>query len=351
MAGNHNQMLNPGEARKFEKWLKRTNTKLTQVNGQRKYGGPPEGWDGPTPGARCEVFITNIPRNTYEDVLIPLFGTVGSLWEFRLMMNFSGQNRGFAYAKYGSQVIAASAVQLLHGHVIKPGVSLCVRPSTEKRQLSIGGLPVTTKHADLLQVLRAMCEGVETVSVKAEPGIAGVSAIVTFSSHHAATNAKKLVMEEFKKQYAIKVTINWLPAVNPTSHDVLPPQTLVNVFCGSSELSNSPGFCKAVGGPTAAQHGCSTTSSLMSATSPTMLLDYLCRKNGFGRPHCEISCHHAEPDGYLHFSYKVFNRGMNTLEGVIMILPGVTAASTMEEARRAVAQQVLCKLFPNEVSY
>lgn len=70
------------------------------------------------------------------------------------MMNFSGQNRGFAYAKYGSQVTAAKAIQLLHGHVIEPGVSLCVRPSTEKRQLCIGGLPLTTRHADLLQVLQ-----------------------------------------------------------------------------------------------------------------------------------------------------------------------------------------------------
>lgn len=40
-----------------------------------------------------------------------------------------------------------------------------------------------------------MCEGVEMVSVKTEPGIAGVSAVVTFSSHYAATNAKKLVIE------------------------------------------------------------------------------------------------------------------------------------------------------------
>lgn len=40
-----------------------------------------------------------------------------------------------------------------------------------------------------------MCEGVEMVSIKAEPGIAGTSAVVTFSSHYAATNAKKVVME------------------------------------------------------------------------------------------------------------------------------------------------------------
>uniref|UniRef100_H3C5Y4 RRM domain-containing protein n=1 Tax=Tetraodon nigroviridis TaxID=99883 RepID=H3C5Y4_TETNG len=349
MAESHNQMLNPGRVRKFENWLKRTNTKLTQVYGQRKYGGPPEGWDGPTPGARCEIYITHIPRDTYEDVLIPLFSTVGSLWEFRLMMNFSGQNRGFAYAKYGSEVIAANAVRLLHGHVMD-GVSLCVQPSTEKRQLCIGGLPTTTRHADLLQVeLGNNCgvSGVNFKNVVKRSQQYGFCEKLPFSSHHAATHAKKVVMEEFQKQYAMRVTIKWLPAVKPRSHNLLPPQNLVNVFCGSSELSNSPGFRRAVGGPTAAQHGCSTTSSLMSATCPMMLLSYMCQINGFGQPHCEISCHHAEPDGYLHFSYKVFNLGRNILEGVIMILPGVSVASTVEEARRAVAQQVLRRLFPN----
>lgn len=68
------------------------------------------------------------------------------------MMNFSGQNRGFAYAKYGSQIIAASAIQLLHGHMIEPGVCLCVRHSTEKRKLCIRGFPGTTRQTDLLQV-------------------------------------------------------------------------------------------------------------------------------------------------------------------------------------------------------
>lgn len=146
--------------------------------------------------------------------------------------------------------------------------------------------------------------------------------------------------------------------MKPRPHELLPPQNLVNVSCGSSVVlphqthtSNSPGFCRAVGGPTAPQqpYGCSTTSSLVSATSPVMLLNYMCKINGFGQPHCEISCHHAGPDGYLHFSYKVFNLGINILEGLIMILPGASVASTMEEARAAVAQQVLRRLFRNKV--
>lgn len=109
-------------------------------------------WEGPTPGARCEVFISQIPRDSYEDQLIPLFSSVGPLWEFRLMMNFSGQNRGFAYAKYGSSILATTAIRLLHGHMMEPGFHLCVCRSTEKRHLCIGELPAATRQEDLLKV-------------------------------------------------------------------------------------------------------------------------------------------------------------------------------------------------------
>lgn len=44
-------------------------------------------------------------------------------------------------------------------------------------------------------MLHAICEGVEKVFVKAEPGVAGVSAIVTFASHYAATKAKKVILD------------------------------------------------------------------------------------------------------------------------------------------------------------
>ena len=68
------------------------------------------------------------------------------------MMNFSGMNRGFAYAKYASRILAADAVRQLHGHPLEPGVQLSVRHSTEKRQLCVGELPVSTQWAGLMQV-------------------------------------------------------------------------------------------------------------------------------------------------------------------------------------------------------
>lgn len=40
-----------------------------------------------------------------------------------------------------------------------------------------------------------LVDGVERLSLKAGPGIEGVSAIVAFSSHHAASMAKKVIVE------------------------------------------------------------------------------------------------------------------------------------------------------------
>ncbi|XP_053274130.1 dead end protein 1-like, partial [Pleuronectes platessa] len=307
------QVLNLERVQALETWLGTTNIKLTQVNGQRKYGGPPEVWNGPTPEGRCEIFISQIPRDTYEDLLIPLFSSVGPLWEFRLMMNFSGQNRGFAYAKYGSPSEVADAIRLLHGHVLEPGSSLSVRRSTEKRQLCIANLPVTTRIEGLLQVLRVLTDGVERVCLMTQAGVEGVSAKVTFSSHHAASMAKKMLVEAFKKQFSLSISVKWEITVKPSPEKPItpkkpsnsstlkiPPVKLPCRFLNSPRPcfvlpprlahhhpSVPPGFCsRAVGAPTALLHPHLSyptipysQQQLVSAASPMMRLRKACEAN------------------------------------------------------------------------
>ncbi|XP_004566657.3 dead end protein 1 [Maylandia zebra] len=374
MENKQSQVLNLERVQALEIWLKATNTTLTQVNGQRKYGGPPEVWEGATPGPRCEVFISQIPRDAYEDILIPLFSSIGPLWEFRLMMNFSGQNRGFAYAKYGSAAVVAEAIRQLHGHMLEPGSRISVRRSTEKRHLCIGGLPASTRQEDILQVLRVLVEGVERVSLKAGPGIEGVSATVAFSSHHAASMAKKVLVEAFKKQFAMCVSVQWQPTEKPNPDESRCPQkrakSLLPSHLGplhhsSPQPSGPPsfltlpasipaGFCRAVGGPTAPQlphptcsfPDSSTQGHLVFAVSPVMLLSKLCETAGVGQPFYEVQYSHAGPDGFLYFSYKVQILGITaTFKGLVMILPGPNASTMLEEAQKAVAQQVLQKMY------
>uniref|UniRef100_A0A3P8RWC0 DND microRNA-mediated repression inhibitor 1 n=1 Tax=Amphiprion percula TaxID=161767 RepID=A0A3P8RWC0_AMPPE len=360
------QMLNVERVRALEAWLETTNTKVVQVNGQRKYGGPPEVWDGPAPGSRCEVYISEIPRDAYEDLLIPLFSSVGPLWEFRLMMNFSGQNRGFAYAKYGTSAVATDAIRLLNGYMLEPGLRLSVRRSVEKRHLCIGDLPAATRQDDLLQVLRVFAEGVEKLSLKTGPGIDGVSAIVTFSSHHTASMAKKVVVEAFKKHFALTVSIKWQTTekLNPNEpqHPQKPPKSLPLPPNPASSPGGPPirppGFCRAVGGPRVPQQlhpSCSSSfcsqGHLLFAGSPVMLLQKLCEAVGVGQPCYEMQYSHAGPDGFLYFTYKVRIPGITAVfKGLVTILPGPNAGTMEEEARRAAAQQVLQRVYNHQLT-
>ncbi|XP_043982156.1 dead end protein 1 isoform X1 [Gambusia affinis] len=369
MENKCSQVQNIERVQALEAWLEMTNTKLTQVNGQRKYGGPPEGWDGPTPGERCEVFISHIPRDAYEDLLIPLFSSVGPLWEFRLMMNFSGQNRGFAYAKYGTPALATEAVLKLNGYMLEPKSYLCVRRSTEKRHLCIGNLPAATKQEDLKQVLRRLVEGVERVSLKTGPGIEGVSAVVAFSSHHTASMAKKDLVAEFKKRFLLEISINWEPGENPnpskTCSSPAPKILLQPCFVPCSQAVSqpspppvSPGFCRAVGEPVSSPHPhvCYPVPAshhpqqhLVCTPSPTMLLRKVCEANGFGQPLYDLHYSLARPDGFVKFTYKVLIPGISSaFRGKVMVLPGPSVRVMMEEAQRAAAQQLLQKLFHNQ---
>ena len=52
------------------------------------------------PPRGCEVFVGKIPRDCYEDELVPIFENMGRIYELRLMMDFSGANRGYCFVMY-----------------------------------------------------------------------------------------------------------------------------------------------------------------------------------------------------------------------------------------------------------
>jgi RNA recognition motif-containing protein len=85
---------------------------LDVTTGQRKYGGPPPDWTDPPPAPGCEIFVGKIPKEIYEDELIPLFEKVGKIWDLRLMMDpLNGYSRGYAFVTYCNKYDAQSAVQ------------------------------------------------------------------------------------------------------------------------------------------------------------------------------------------------------------------------------------------------
>ncbi|KAJ8405447.1 hypothetical protein AAFF_G00319200 [Aldrovandia affinis] len=332
METQQNQVLNPESLAALEFWVQKTATKLVQVNGQRKYGGPPPGWNGPAPGPGCEVFISQIPRDVYEDKLIPLFQRAGSLYEFRLMMNFSGQNRGFAYAKYGDPQSAAAAIRFLHRHELQQGAQLAVRRSTEKRQLSLGDLPTSVDQERLLRVLRGLSEGVEAVFLKCEKGGKKNTASVHYTTHYTASMAKKVLCEAFRKKFGITITVKWLSFSTKPRQDEEDQGEMSPTLRSFPKPPPKPR-------PQPPRHALAPPDAMA-------LLRRVCELFKVGAPLYDLQYLHTGSNGFLYFAYRVVIPDIPLpFTGVAQILPGTSAPTLRDEVQRTAAERVLKCIF------
>ncbi|MBN3287919.1 DND1 protein, partial [Polyodon spathula] len=355
--------LNQESLANLEKWTQKTGISLVQINGQRKYGDPPPGWTGFPPSYGCEVFINQIPRDVYEDKLIPLFQRAGMLYEFRLMMNFSGQNRGFAYAKYADPKSAEAAIRMFNRYELQNGCYITVRKSTEKRVLLLDELPRTVQKDMLLLLLRNFTEGVEDLKIKPSPkGSEKASACVQYVSHHAASMAKKDIVEECKK-YGMSVTVQWFSfmernAEAGTRNNGKKPETssFLPLLPLELEVLLSQGFVSPVlTGPSSSpvyqkpssQGGDQQYTFNINQPSKEARLDAvnsfnrLCISCHFGCPWYDMQLLHTGPDGYQYFGVKVFVPGLPLpFEGIVKILAGCLA-TVQEEVKMAAASQIL----------
>ena len=59
-----------------------------------------------------KVFCGKIPKEVFEDELIPLFEKCGKIWDLRLMMDpLSGLNRGYCFTTFCEKEGANEAVK------------------------------------------------------------------------------------------------------------------------------------------------------------------------------------------------------------------------------------------------
>ncbi|XP_075061476.1 dead end protein homolog 1 [Mixophyes fleayi] len=199
----------------LRQWMKNENISLVQVNGQRKYGGPPPGWVGGAPTYGSEVYIRNLPQEIYEDKIIPLLQSAGKLYEFRLMMTFSGLNRGFAYARFTAIHHANLAVYWFNGYEIQPGYKLKVCKSIEKSELQLDAIPGFLDKDTLTRVMCGITADLERLSLFASPKVDGMNlAVIKYRSHTAAAMARKSLCEGTQLLCGCPLTVEWLSYSN-----------------------------------------------------------------------------------------------------------------------------------------
>lgn len=104
----------------------------------------------PPTDENCEVYAT-CPKDIFEDELYPLFKQVGEIYEFRLMLEFSGFNRGYCYTKYTNESDARKAIRMLNGFEIN-GEKIIVTMSHNNSKLIIRNLSFNLSFEDIIRV-------------------------------------------------------------------------------------------------------------------------------------------------------------------------------------------------------
>ncbi|XP_023050319.1 dead end protein homolog 1 isoform X1 [Piliocolobus tephrosceles] len=284
----------------------------------------PTGWVGSPPPAGSEVFIGRLPQDVYEHQLIPLFQRVGRLYEFRLMMTFSGLNRGFAYARYSSRRGAQAAIATLHNHPLRPSCPLLVCRSTEKCELSVDGLPLNLTRSALLLALQPLGPGLQEARLLPSPGPApGQIALLKFSSHRAAAMAKKALVEGQSHLCGEQVAVEWL---KPDLKQRLRQQLL-----GPSLRPPQPeGSQLALARDKLGSQGARAT------------LQLLCQRMKLGSPVFLTKCLGIGPAGWHRFWYQVVIPGHPVpFSGLIWVVLTLDGQDGHEVAKDAVSVRLL----------
>ncbi|XP_076818698.1 APOBEC1 complementation factor-like isoform X3 [Clavelina lepadiformis] len=215
---------NPAKEAALQQLCKTTGYTLKQENGQRKYGGPPPNWNDAIPGKGCEIFVGKLPRDLYEDELVPVLETCGRIYELRLMMDFNGNNRGFAFVKYCAQNEARRALKELNNYEIRKGRLLGVCKSVDNCRLFVGGIPKTKLKDEILTEMKKITEGV--VDAIVYPSAADKTknrgfAFVEYQDHHTAAMARRKLMHTRPQVWGHPIAVDWAEPEVEVDDDVM----------------------------------------------------------------------------------------------------------------------------------
>ncbi|KAI4799825.1 hypothetical protein KUCAC02_016625, partial [Chaenocephalus aceratus] len=218
---SHVQNKRPDEA-KIKELLDRTSYTLDVTTGQRKYGGPPPEsvYSGAQPNAGTEIFVGKIPRDLFEDELVPLFEKAGPIWDLRLMMDpLSGLNRGYAFVTFCTKEAAQEAVKLCNNHEIRPGKHIGVCISVANNRLFVGSIPKSKTKEQIVEEFSKVTEGLSDVILYHQPDDKKKNrgfCFLEYEDHKTAAQARRRLMSGKVKVWGNVVTVEWAdPIENP----------------------------------------------------------------------------------------------------------------------------------------
>eukprot|EP00063_Salmo_salar_P085584 XP_014060419.1 PREDICTED: heterogeneous nuclear ribonucleoprotein Q-like isoform X4 [Salmo salar] len=216
----------PDEA-KIKALLDRTIYTLDVTTGQRKYGGPPPEsvYSGAQPTIGTEIFVGKIPRDLFEDELVPLFEKAGPIWDLRLMMDpLSGLNRGYAFVTFCTKEAASEAVNLCNNNEIRPGKHIGVCISVANNRLFVGSIPKSKTKEQIVEEFAKVTEGLNDVILYHQPDDKKKNrgfCFLEYEDHKTAAQARRRLMSGKVKVWGNVVTVEWADPIEDPDPEVM----------------------------------------------------------------------------------------------------------------------------------
>lgn len=160
------ESLFPQQKERSSELCARTGYSLTVGPTLRKYGGPPP--DNTDRPRGAEVFIGRLPRDLFEDELVPILEQYGKVWEMRILLDEKGEmGRGFAFATFYSPSVAVNVVRQLNGKSIsaRPQHRFALSLSKPHSLVVLRNLPKEKTRLQLQQDFGSQFEGVLNVII------------------------------------------------------------------------------------------------------------------------------------------------------------------------------------------
>ena len=203
--------------------LQRTGYPLVQENGQRKFGPPPN-WTSVIPHRGCEVFVGKLPRDCFEDELVPIFEKIGTIYELRLMMDFNGLNRGYAFVMFETREDAKRAVRELNNFEIRKNKLIGVCFSVDNCRLFVGGIPKNKKKEEILEEIKKVTDYVNDVIVYPTAHDKTKNrgfAFVEYANHKAAAMARRKLLPGRIQLWGHQIAVDWAEPETEVDEDVM----------------------------------------------------------------------------------------------------------------------------------
>ena len=190
----------------------RTDYQLVQENGQRRLTCPEIAKNEKERPKGAEIFLGRLPRDCYEDELMPLLEKIGKLLELRLMLDFSGSTRGYGFALFEDSKIARRACQILNNSEIRPGHRIGVVKSIDNCRLFFGGVPKDKTKEEFKSELGKLLDGITDIYLypNSEDRTQNRGFIfVEFKDHRSAAMARRQLIPGRVTLWDHDIAVDW----------------------------------------------------------------------------------------------------------------------------------------------